>query len=523
MVKLDVVISHLKRPDRSTPLAVATFSVAVIAGSLLIGLPVALVVSRHLGSPNFWFDESGQFWLSLGLHQFTPPLAPEGGWGHIVEYGRVMNTDPGTFTALLRGWIHVFGPSPVALRSLPFLFFLLTPVVIVLSALRCGANPVFAALAGSIPLGFPMLLHYATEVRAYSMETCAVVFLFFLPCWLYGQRRGWIVIMIGCSAALLVTSRYSAFLYGAAACIAALLPLRPVRTAFVRAARFSVPLIISVATGYLIFGRFQVGGTQQAPAYVAPFLLKGKDAAAQLALFRQNLIGPDALPITLFLVAAPLFYWLVPKSLIGLRSFVSSTAVFCALSVVFAVAASLAGMLPWEIHTRWSIGYQALSACCLAMMIIAAGAYFRESVGNRRWKTLFVGAGACFAVAWSMQLKAAVRAERPYYETIASHLQAVARSANAKDMTFFVQPNAAPTIRYLCEFGPLKGAFNYPGRFRFETEQEAAKPTSIPANAYDVIILTHFMFADAYRARVVGGKAELNALPPPSCLLIIRK
>lgn len=511
------------RLQRFAPGSVVAYTIAIIVALAMIGLPLAFVASKHLASPNLWFDESGQCWLSLGLHQFTAPRTPHGSWGDILRYGRVMNADPGAFTFLLRFWMGVFGFSPLALRSLPFLFFLLMPVVIVLSALRCGANPVFAVLAGSIPLGFPMMLNYATEVRAYSMEACAVAFLFFLPCWLTDERRDRMVTILGCVAALLVASRYSAFIFGAAACLTALLPLRPLRAAVVRALRFGVPVLISAAAAYLLFARYQVNGSHQAPFYVEPLLLHGKNAAAQLALLRENFLGSDTLPITLFLIAAPLFFWLGPRSLTRLRSLVGRTAVFCALSVTLTALASLAGVLPWAVHTRWSIGYQSLSACCLAMIIVAVSICLCQEAAAWPRKTLVIAAATCFAVAWSLQLRQAVRVERPYYETIASHLKGLAGLPNAKELKFFIHPNAAPTVRYLCELGPFRGAFSYPARFHFESEPDVAVGAPISANEYDIIVLTHTLFADAYRARVVGGKTELEASPGPSCLLVLKK
>lgn len=513
------------RGDRSAPGSVATYTIAVIVALAMIGLPLAFVASRHLASPNLWFDESGQVFVSLGLNHYSPPLAPPGGWGGMLRFGRSMIYDPHAFTVLLRFWMSAFGFSPLALRSLPFLFLLLMPVVVVLSALRCGANPIFAALAGSIPLGFPMLLHYATEVRPYSMEACAVAFLFFLPCWLTGERRDRAVIAMGCAGALLAASRYSAFIFGAAACLTALLPLLPFRAAVLRALRFGAPLAIMAAAAYLLFTRYQ---GRQAPAYCEPFLLRGKSAAAQLSLLRENLLGLDALPITVFLVGAPLFFWLGPRSLTALRSLVGRTAVFCALSVTFTALASLAGMLPWAMHTRWSIGYQSLSACCLAMTIVAASICLCNKAANWPWRAVAIAAAACFAAGWSMQLKAAANVERPYYETTASQFKTLASLPNARELRFFVQPNAAPTVRYLCELGPFQGAFRYPQRFHFENapyelEPEARPGAPISANDYDVIVLVDVAFANAYRARVVDGKAELDASPPPSCLLLLKK
>lgn len=497
--------------------------VAVVATVVLIVLPVYLLAAEHLGSPKLWFDESGQVFLSLGQHHYLPPHAPDGGFAKILEYGRYMNSDPGGFTVLLRLWLALFGTSPAAVRSLAFVFFLLAPVIIFLSARRLGTDPVTAVLAASVPVGFPMLLQYATEVRAYSMETCAVVFLFFLPCWLSDRMSGWMVAGVGCIGALLATSRYSAFIAGAAACAVALLPLRPSRTAFLRMVRLAVPFAIVAIASYLAFARFQITGGGRLPAVFEPFMLIGKDFPARMALLRENFLTPGALPIPIFFVFAPLFALAGPRSLQPIRALVGKGFTFSALYVALLAIGSATGRLPWAWATRWSIGYQTLSACCLAMIVIAAGSFLVLNASTRQGKALMIAAMACFTAVWSIQVRRAVRSEHPYYETIASQLQDLAGSPGARSLRFFVQINATPTTRYLVEYGPLRGAFNYPKNFHFESPAEAEGKLSIPAEQFDVVVLTHFQFTDAYRARVTGGTTRVVTAPSPSCLLVVNR
>jgi len=507
------------------PYTIRAVSLAIVL--LLVVLPVCLVAWQHVASPNLWFDESGQVFLSLGSYHYAAPFTPDGGWAKIVEYSRVFNGDPGSFTAVLRYWIHTLGPSPAALRSLPFLFFLLIPIIVVLSARRFGANPVIAALAASAPLGYPMLLHYATEVRPYSMEACAVVFLFFLPCWLLDEPRNWVVIALGCAAALLVASHYSAFLFGAAACVVAAFPLRPLRPAVGRVLRFALPLAIAAVSVFLLFARYKFGTLITGDAQIAPpfqpYVLSGKDIAARFVLLRENFLAQGALPVTVFLLGAPFFIWFGPRPLTRLRALVGRTFWFAAISVTFVALASLTGKLPWSWPTRWSIGYEALAASCLAMIVITAGTTLWEASGNRRWKALLISATVCLVAAWSKQLSVALLLEHPYYETIASNLHAVASSPKAKSLRFFVQVNAMPTTRYLMELGPLKEMFSYPKNFHFETQQEANDRFPITAEDYDIIVLTHSQFSDAYRARVTNGQAEVVSILPPSTLLVMNK
>jgi hypothetical protein len=238
-------------------------------------------------------------------------------------------------------------------------------------------------------------------------------------------------------------------------------------------------------------------------------------------MLRGNFLETGALPIPLYLLTAPLFLWLGPNSQTRLRALVWRTFLFAALSVLFVALASLAGKLPWSWYTRWSIGYQTLSACCLAMIVIMTGTWFWQGATGWYGKARVMLLGACFAVAWFMQVREAVRSEHPYYETIATQLRELRMSDKAQSLRFFVQVNATPTTRYLVELGPLKERFRYPRNFHFETPQEVQNRTSISAKEYDVIVLTHTQFIEAYSARITDGGWKITANPLPSCLLML--
>jgi len=495
--------------------------VAIALFVILVGIPCWRLADQHLGSPNVWFDESGQFWLALGLHHFSEPLAEPGGWRQILEFGRVLNSDPGGFTALLRGWIFSFGASPLSLRSLPFLFLVLTVLIIGLSARRAGSPWMLVVLAASAPLGYSMILHYATELRAYSMEVCAVALLFFSPVWLgprFDLRRAF---LLGLIAAFLVASRYSAYFFAAAACVAALLPFQPRTEAVKRAVAFGVPIVVSVALGYLLFARLQAGGTHEPPAYVEAFLLKGKDTTAAIALLKENILGRDARPLSLYLLLAPLFVRFGPTSLSAFRQVVGQTWIFSALSLLLIVGASVAGKLPWALQTRWSIGYHALSACCLAMGTVVVIRWIVSLFPPRPAAVALTLLVATSAVLWSTQIDRAVTRSRPYYETISDHLGAIAQSRDPKTLRFFVPSNASATLRYLCEYGPYHATFDYPAKFHFETPKEVESRTPISAGQFDVIVLTHISLSENYLTRVTDGTSELQRDPQPSCLIIL--
>jgi hypothetical protein len=500
--------------------------ISVLAAAGLLSRAMIPWLKVHLFQGDIWFDESGQYWLALGLHHFSAPLSQPGGWYKIVEYGRVMNSDPGTYTLLLRGWINLFGSELAALRSLSLLFFLCGPLVILCSGYRLGVNAATCALAALAPCGYFMLYHYATEIRAYSMEALAVMYFFFLAAWANQEFRPGRLLMLGGLGALLVGSRYSAYLYGAAACLVTLVPWQPFKRTIIRSCLIGIPITAAVSAGFLIFGRHQAGGAQRAPAYVEAFLLQGKDTAAILAQLRQNFCDPEALPITIFLIIAPALACFGPASMEKLKRFLGRASLFVVISLVFIAIASWTGKLPWAIHTRWSIGYQALSAVCLASLVFAAGA-LTSTIKAFRLQQI-VGLLLCVAslIAWSWRIEQVQKLPRPYYETVGSLLKEIAKREDGHELRFWVSVRDQTSVKYLCEDGPFKGRFDYPGKFHFETAEEASKQISIHESAWDVIVLHNQSLLPEYSRRVVTEKKREPVTltsPPPSALIILKQ
>lgn len=85
--------------------------------------PITLLY-KHQVIPrlDFWFDESGQFWIAKGLDHGSKPLSPDGNFYQSILANRRMSLDPGGFTLILRNWISLFGNSASTLHLLPFYF-----------------------------------------------------------------------------------------------------------------------------------------------------------------------------------------------------------------------------------------------------------------------------------------------------------------------------------------------------------------------------------------------------------------
>lgn len=88
----------------------------------IIVLILATVAFKNFSNPFFWYDESGQFFISKGLNHYSEPFAIPQGFGQVLENNRNFNLDPGGFSFLLYFWSMVSN-SAGFLRVLPFLFF----------------------------------------------------------------------------------------------------------------------------------------------------------------------------------------------------------------------------------------------------------------------------------------------------------------------------------------------------------------------------------------------------------------
>jgi hypothetical protein len=179
---------------------------------LLLGIAVLVafpLVHYNLADANFWFDESGQFWMAKGLNHFSPPLSAEGSLYQVMANNRQYNLDPGGFTLLLHYWSG-FSCDPAWLRTLPFLFLILTFYFLLLTVYELsGAVLPALAAAAIIPWLFPMILGYGFELRPYSMEVAGIfASLFLLVRTVHRPTRANLTVL-GLVCSFFLTSRYS--------------------------------------------------------------------------------------------------------------------------------------------------------------------------------------------------------------------------------------------------------------------------------------------------------------------------
>src|SRR5262249_18868417 len=137
--------------------------------ALLCAAALGVFSSWHLSRTAFWYDESMQFWMSLGGDAFGPPQSLPGGFRDVVHQNALTNLAPGGFTIIMWLWLK-FATSVVWQRALPFFFFLFGMTCLAWMGWTRRRSLPFVVFSSLIPACDPLLLDYASEVRAYSME-----------------------------------------------------------------------------------------------------------------------------------------------------------------------------------------------------------------------------------------------------------------------------------------------------------------------------------------------------------------
>jgi hypothetical protein len=449
--------------------------VGVALAVLVLGA-LGIFAWRNLSYTGFWYDETMQFWMSRGTDGFTAPgTRGDGRLVSVIRHNGRANLDPGGFSLLLSVWLRG-GTDPTWLRSLPFVLFLAGLGVMARLGWLWRRTALFAVLGAAVPLGFPLLLYHATEVRAYTMEflgvTVGSLLLHRLQAGL--TLRG--LTLLGIVLAVFMGSRYSYAIFAGAAALVVTPAIwsegePSSRVRFRRILALGGPLAagaLFVALNlWLQRGRltYHSGALIE---YLTPATASGKSVPALLRLLASNLLSPVAIPVTVAaLVALVPASWRarLPVSLRGLGASVEARALYRLAPTVLLLSAILWPWHPWDVKQKWSLFLHALSAVLLLRLVAdVAGSGSSSSVPERRrawvraaWTIVPVLAivGLC--------LHAATQ-HRVHWNDLTAllrHLEGMPLAPGS----VAVAGHPYPTLRYLAEFGPFAGRLPYPGSF----------------------------------------------------------
>jgi hypothetical protein len=508
-------------------------AVARAAGVALLLAAGAALAAHNLGDVSMWWDEAAQFWVSQGLSNYSSPFTPRSGLVDVARRNCWENLDPGGFSLLLHVWT-VAGRGLEWLRALPFAFFLVGAAALGVLGWRLTGSAAFALAAAALPALFSVALHFAFEIRAYSMEMAGIAAGALALAAALERPSTQRSAALGLVLAGFLSSRYSYALFSVAALTGFAAGLRGRAGARERASHLAavlLPVLLAAGLGWWVTLRHQVwpemrGGVAgvQAPVYTLHAVLgrSGHDAA----LVRRNLLSPAALPLTaciLFvMLVRPRAYAAVdglrtPVERMQMRSLFTALYVSILGTLALSAVASLLGAYPWDIASRWSAYLVMVSA--LAVVVVAAEcvALVRAASPGR------AGAGTLarrlgVALALLATVAGATRAATYRYDAPRGRRSIVAAQVAALPLSaapahgVLVGFYEAPVLRYLYEYGPLVGRAEYPRVYRFESGPEWARRTwtDLPGEGIAFVISGQAP-ADA-RARFLGG--TLRALGP---------
>ena len=414
---------------------------------------VALMVVQFL-DPFMWFDETGQFFMGLGLNHYSDPFSVRGTLHDVIVNNSIYNLDPGGFSVLTFFWTYI-STSVYFLRVLPLLFFIASAYFLykILTLVEVQKNylPVFLG----IYVIFGCVFFLVSEFRAYSMEMCgtlATLWLFMKYSEDFTYRR---LLILSLVASFFCTSRYSFLMVAFVLAIFVLVVLFRKESFwkfFTKALVFGTPLLATVLLIYLFMTRVQGSGNLVYVGYIG----------SNISLLWSPLSLLFYLNIVLFAVC----WKREKKAPVFLVYALSVSLLFFVLSVC--------SLFPWDIKRIVSVTL--LNVLSLLWYVD----HYTKGYAEKKWGIYSMD---CLIVLISIFL---------CYKFTHRKIDDVAREFEALDMSkyesVYIPYTNIPDVRYQYEFGRLRDRVaqdGYPDKFVFEvTPERLLTPADVECDLY---------------------------------------
>ena len=400
-----------------------------------------ITVSSFYGltNPYLWYDEAGQFWISMGLNHYSAPLSQRGCLSDVLASNISYNRDPGGFSVLLYFWMFISSKT-FFIRLLPFLFFIGGSYFFARIAYRESKNLFFTAFLFVLPFLLPYVANKSTELRGYCIEIFGMAASVYLIMKIKERIYFWNILFLSIILSFTCTSRYASIIAAFAISLRVVYYLykeKGLKSSIPYIVLFSLPLLVTISLIY--FGQMIY---QNSDAEKIPYL--------------QYIFSS---PIVLLYPLSLSFYALIVLSYIAKRKNKSlSEITICALSVgtIFFLF-SLADKFPWDV-------IRTMPATILIWFAIAIESY---QLYFRNDKHLNLYLTACLLVLslfWILMYERLHRGDR-----IDSEMNDIANIVdNDKYSNIFVSLELNPSVRHFFEYGPgkeLKKSDCYPDQF----------------------------------------------------------
>lgn len=353
------------------------FSVSGVIATIFIGAGILGLGIHNLGNRYFWTDESSSFFTALGWP------GPGGEPGGLAEINATLVTflDPGVFHFLIRLWTELFGYSIVALRSLPFIFFLVYIFGLFLWGRKLKLPLVLTAGIVGLMMLENITPYYSVELRGYSATQAAAVVLPLIALWLVNRRTFPVLLIATVSSVFLASMQYATISANAATGLVLVLAAFQLRH---KARSWMLwmlgVLVVVVLPAIYFFTKGNPFADQESElGHVDNLVIRFQTGNEILSTLQTNFLSLTAAPRTIFLLLIPFllithrltrpdFGRLKPLDLVVVIW------IFVLTTVIVEAVLSIAGFLPWLVGTRWSItdiSTIGLSLFALATLILS--------------------------------------------------------------------------------------------------------------------------------------------------------
>ena len=496
-----------------------------ILAAFLIVIAIISAATRNISDPGVWLDESGQFWMSLGLNHFSTPGSAPSGLSDLIKNNADFNLDPGGFTLALRIWMRKFGYSVESLRSLPFTFFVANCILLIKICREIGIRREVSFLSPAILLINPLQIHYAFEIRPYSAEAAAWLLALYFSLLIPNILSESLLKMLSISSALAVALwlRYSVIIPIAVFLIMAAWGLcfksdYCLKRKLSAATVLLTPILISCSLIYIITLRNQnTGGTP--PAYVQNLMLK-YTSFADIFLVKGALVllAPWLLLVT-FIITAKYF----GRSARILPPKAGYYMVFSGLSSLVLFIFSMSGKYPFGFWSRWDIGINIV----FSIALIVAISVFAEAIISQVKRKELILIICIVTLFYALPFRYSYSANDSVYNSLS---QCRLKRDSGEPRKMLGNRNSLPTVKYLYEYGPMSSMKNEYKNFKWfysasepRTEQLVSAyqvdVDTLDFNDYEVVVLTHFDNKDTRNANLLERLDESHSLcdePSPS-------
>lgn len=445
-----------------------------------IYLAIVVINFTYACHDYFWYDEAGQFWISKGLGHFSEPLSRTGSLKDVIQMNQTRNLDPGGFGVILHYWSMVSN-NYVWLRVLPYLFFIGIIISIVYLTNRWTKNKAIAAMMGLLTMCSTFFAREMFELRAYSMEALGVVSAIIILEHLKERITVKRLLLSSIILSCFMTSRYSfivvAFVVSTYVLYLVLTSSSNRRTKLLMMTAYAIPMMITLIGIYYFALRWQNPKLEQL-SYL-PYLSENPEILLQ-PMFVLYLLG--------LLLILSLMY-LVRKTAL-FDKYKALAYVTIATNVLFLVFSIMGSYpCPWgEEGIRRCISMRFLVYICSIAFLGETLKYIMEKADIKYilLVVLFV----------QFVYPAVVKdySSNKYRKNPFIDFKSLPYDDNAR---IYVDWWETPGIRYLFEYGSMRGKYDYPEKFEFAKKYYFAErlqelPYMNDLQEFDILIAPRF-------------------------------